>query len=407
MTVLSPFSPQGRFADWRLATQSIIGFWAFYLVTVLLRGLFGPEAAVGDRLPRGQCRARPRPHLPDLCRDPAVRPRRQHPAHGDRRGRRRASRRGADVGGQPAAMATWSDPMGGAVQDHDAGRRRHRPARQQCPHRQATAATSWRSTCRRSRRSSPDEDAAADRRRHGHLVFPARRLVRLLHRHDPAAPHADHRASAGRGRNRGPCRAGPGAALPGQSALPVQHAQQPVLAGHVGPLRPRRGHADGAVDLLPHQPVDRPVGRRQPGRGDRAAAPLSRHREGPLPGPAGRRDRRSRRARAGARAGADPAADGRECDQIWRVADHRQSRSCRSRRAVSTAAGCSSTSSTGDRRRDQEGPRRSDPRGHRARPGQRLPAARGPFRQRAPIAASARSEGGYEVSLAMPVEDDD
>ena len=51
MTVTSPFSPQGRFADWRLATQSIIGFWAFYLVTVLLRGLLGPEAmsAIGYR----------------------------------------------------------------------------------------------------------------------------------------------------------------------------------------------------------------------------------------------------------------------------------------------------------------------------------------------------------------------
>jgi LytS/YehU family sensor histidine kinase len=45
MNRVSPFSAQGRFADWRLATQSIIGFWAFYLVTVLLRGLFGPEAA--------------------------------------------------------------------------------------------------------------------------------------------------------------------------------------------------------------------------------------------------------------------------------------------------------------------------------------------------------------------------
>ena len=45
MAVSSTFSPQGRFADWRLATQSIIGFWSFYLVTVLLRGLFGPEAA--------------------------------------------------------------------------------------------------------------------------------------------------------------------------------------------------------------------------------------------------------------------------------------------------------------------------------------------------------------------------
>ncbi len=45
MTTASQFSTQGRFSDWRLATQSIIGFWSFYLVTVLLRGLFGPEAA--------------------------------------------------------------------------------------------------------------------------------------------------------------------------------------------------------------------------------------------------------------------------------------------------------------------------------------------------------------------------
>jgi two-component sensor histidine kinase len=45
MSAASPISPQGRFADWRLATQSIVGFWAFYLVTVLLRGLLGPEAA--------------------------------------------------------------------------------------------------------------------------------------------------------------------------------------------------------------------------------------------------------------------------------------------------------------------------------------------------------------------------
>ena len=44
MNMVSPTSADGRFADWRLATQSIIGFWAFYLVTVLLRGLFGPEA---------------------------------------------------------------------------------------------------------------------------------------------------------------------------------------------------------------------------------------------------------------------------------------------------------------------------------------------------------------------------
>ena len=48
----SSFAPDGRFADGRLAAQSIVGFWAFYLVTVLLRGMIGPEAAsaIGFRL---------------------------------------------------------------------------------------------------------------------------------------------------------------------------------------------------------------------------------------------------------------------------------------------------------------------------------------------------------------------
>ena len=45
MAAASLFSPEGRFSDWRLAAQSIIGFWAFYLVTVLLRGLASEEAA--------------------------------------------------------------------------------------------------------------------------------------------------------------------------------------------------------------------------------------------------------------------------------------------------------------------------------------------------------------------------
>ena len=47
---------------------------------------------------------------------------------------------------------------------------------------------------------------------------------------------------ARRRRKRGAGRAGPGAALPGQPALPVQHAEQPVVAGHDGarPTAPRR-----------------------------------------------------------------------------------------------------------------------------------------------------------------------
>ncbi|MGI8930985.1 MAG: sensor histidine kinase [Sphingomicrobium sp.] len=45
MTVAQLFSTEGRFSDWRLAAQSIIGFWSFYLVTVLLRGLLGGSEA--------------------------------------------------------------------------------------------------------------------------------------------------------------------------------------------------------------------------------------------------------------------------------------------------------------------------------------------------------------------------
>ena len=46
---ISPLSPApswgSSFADWRLALRSIAGFWLFYLATVLLRALLGPEAA--------------------------------------------------------------------------------------------------------------------------------------------------------------------------------------------------------------------------------------------------------------------------------------------------------------------------------------------------------------------------
>ena len=49
-------------------------------------------------------------------------------------------------------------------------------------------------------------------------------------------------APAGGRRERGPGRAGPGAALPGQSALPVQHAEFAVVAGDDRPhaTAPRR-----------------------------------------------------------------------------------------------------------------------------------------------------------------------
>lgn len=45
MTEYKPATRQPLFADWRLAVQSIIAFWMFYLVTVLVRGLLGPDSA--------------------------------------------------------------------------------------------------------------------------------------------------------------------------------------------------------------------------------------------------------------------------------------------------------------------------------------------------------------------------
>ena len=56
-SVLMRAEKGGRFADWRLAGQSILGFWLFYLMTVVLRGLLGPEAAfdMRARLVNGLC----------------------------------------------------------------------------------------------------------------------------------------------------------------------------------------------------------------------------------------------------------------------------------------------------------------------------------------------------------------
>jgi two-component system, LytTR family, sensor kinase len=43
---------RSRFADWRLAIKSIIGFWSFYALTIVLRALLAPNAlyAINDKL---------------------------------------------------------------------------------------------------------------------------------------------------------------------------------------------------------------------------------------------------------------------------------------------------------------------------------------------------------------------
>src|SRR5438105_5596503 len=51
MLMMPPLRARTRFADWCLALKSIVGFWSFYALTVVLRGLLAPNAfnAIWDK----------------------------------------------------------------------------------------------------------------------------------------------------------------------------------------------------------------------------------------------------------------------------------------------------------------------------------------------------------------------
>ena len=177
-----------------------------------------------------------------------------------------------------------------------------------------------------------------------------------------------------------------------------------VMSGRV---RPGRGHADGAVDLLPHQPVDGPVGRRQPGRRksrlQRLYLDIEKVR---FPDRLEVEHRHSRRPRRSARSRADPPAAGRECDQIWRVADYRPGRAVDPRPPSRRRADAA--------RRDQPRDRGALEEGRRSRPTPAPASAWPTCRQRLEAHFGNRAdvrfgpiEGGYEVSLAMPLDEDD
>ncbi|HVI05195.1 MAG TPA: histidine kinase, partial [Sphingomicrobium sp.] len=53
MLMMPPPTVRTRFDDWRLAVKSIVGFWSFYALTVVLRALLAPNAtdAIRDKLP--------------------------------------------------------------------------------------------------------------------------------------------------------------------------------------------------------------------------------------------------------------------------------------------------------------------------------------------------------------------
>ena len=53
MLMMPPPTVRSRFHDWPLAVKSIVGFWSFYALTVVLRALLAPNAlnAIWDKLP--------------------------------------------------------------------------------------------------------------------------------------------------------------------------------------------------------------------------------------------------------------------------------------------------------------------------------------------------------------------
>src|SRR4051794_30362774 len=52
MLMMPPPAVRSRFSDWPLALKSILGFWCFYALTVVLRALLAPNAmnAITDKL---------------------------------------------------------------------------------------------------------------------------------------------------------------------------------------------------------------------------------------------------------------------------------------------------------------------------------------------------------------------
>jgi hypothetical protein len=52
MFMMPPTKVEGRFSDWRFAVKSILGFWLFYALTVVLRSLLATNAlyAISDKL---------------------------------------------------------------------------------------------------------------------------------------------------------------------------------------------------------------------------------------------------------------------------------------------------------------------------------------------------------------------
>ncbi len=187
--------------------------------------------------------------------------RREHPQEGDRC---RRSPRSPRPGAWPACFIGDRRPdaraEGGVPLPVPRRLRHHREGPHLTVERAGAGAAGADLAARRRARC---QQALPLRRRHGgHLAVLLRRLERLLSRDGRAGRGARRQAPGGRSGKRRTGRPGPGAPLPDQSALPVQHAELALLAGHGRPTRGSREHDPEAVDLLPLQPVARSDGGR-------------------------------------------------------------------------------------------------------------------------------------------------
>ena len=394
---LGPGSATGR---WRV--KSILGFWLFYALTVVARASSGP---IRGRCSRTSCvidRHRHRPDRAHLPGDRRLRPKGNHSPQG--RDRRRPASLVASL-----IMGATPDPdrrLSAREQRGDSASRRAKACLIEKGNQiriERNAGEPLVMTLPKVARARCQQAYPLRARRRGHLAVLLPRLERLL----------SCQPGAGRGaRRRAPAAEAESAAQAAQVRALRYQVNPHFLFNTLNSLsslvmagRAEGGGIDGAgaLDLLPHEPVARSRAQTSAWpRRSRCSGCIWTSRRSVSP-PAEGRDRRSRGARKGAASRPDPAADRRECDQVWRL-DEPQGRSHPDR-------GPRARRPRMVRRGQQPAEARRQGRasgGHTKAPASASPtSASGSMRGSAssPIAAiGPMTEGGYQVSLTMPLE---